>query len=82
MTELKCYKKIPASAFTINDNENIDKSFINDVREFSELKKNFMDLGIENHFIFKKNFPIVILNPGFDELDRHPTENICIGSII
>lgn len=82
LTELKSYKKITNNQIIINENEIIEKSFINEIREYSNLKQNFLELGIDNHYIFKKNFPIVILNPGYDEINQHLTEKISIGSII
>jgi len=65
----------------IHRKENNAKEIIKHLDDYSKLKQNFIELGIENQMILKKNFPIVILNPGFENTN-FPTEEICIGNLL
>lgn len=81
LKELKNSKKIPKKALKIKEKEADLLSIITEIQEYTKLKQNFGEIGIYNNEILKKNFPIVILNPGFED-SLCPTEKIGIGSII
>lgn len=58
-----------------------EKCIIDNLKEYTKLKKKISSTDLRNQKGFKKDFPILILNPGYEAADC-PTEKICIGSII
>ena len=66
----------------INQNNLLEEeaiTIIKDLKEYAKLK-NYEENNSQNSSIFKKNFPIVIINPGY--IDKEfPTENISIGYV-
>jgi hypothetical protein len=81
LKELRNYKKIPKKALKIKEKEDDLQSIVNEIQEYSKLKQNFTDMGMENNVVLRKNFPIVILNPGFEE-SLCLTDKISLGNII
>lgn len=74
-------KKITKKSLKIKENQDDIQSVIEQIQEYYKLKQNFTDMGIEDIDILKRNFPIIILNPGFED-SVCPSDRISLGNIV